>query len=366
MAEDLEWYARMREITPVAPGEQSGVWDLFGYGDVRTALSDHATFSSARAMGGGGGNVLGESLIATDPPRHRQLRGVVDRAFTPRAVQALGPRIAELTEGLLDEFSGDELDLVEAFTTPLPVFVIAELLGVPAADRADFKRWSDAAVTGDPSGTREMAAYFGRLIAGRRASGATNGDLIGALLAAEQDGQRLTEHELLGFCVLLLIAGNETTTNLLGNTVQILSAHPEARAEILADPELWPGAIEESLRFHSPVQCMFRATTRDTTLGDQTIPAGSLIRSWIASANRDESAFPDAARFDPRRAPNRHIAFGVGVHFCLGAPLARLEAQIALPALYRRFPDLRVAVGRPIEYLPSGIIHGPATLPVNL
>ncbi len=366
MPEHLAWYEQMRRESPVAQGPRPGIWDVFGYADVRTALSDHAVFSSARAMGGGAGSILGESLIATDPPRHRQLRSLVDRAFTPRAVQALGPRIAALAEALLDGFSGSALDLVQAYAIPLPVLVIAELLGVPAVDRGNFKRWSDATITGDPNGTREMAAYFGRLIARRREAGTTGGDLIGALLTAEQDGRRLTEGELLGFCVLLLIAGNETTTNLLGNTVQILSAAPEVQATLVADPSLWPGAIEESLRYHSPVQSMFRATTQETTLSGQLLPAGSYVRAWLGSANRDEAVFPDAATYDPRPTPNRHIAFGVGIHFCLGAPLARLEAQVGLSALYRRFPNLRVATGQPIPYLASDVVHGPSALPVRL
>jgi len=363
MAEHLDWYAEMRAKSPVAPGDQPGLYDVFGYPEVRTALSDHAVYSSARAMGGG--SVIGDSLIATDPPRHRQLRSIVDRAFTPRAVQALGPRIAQLADELLDGFSGSELDFVEKFAIPLPVLVIAELLGVPASDRADFKRWSDAVLTGDPSGMREMIGYFQGLIAARRDAGTIEGDLLGALLAAEQDGQRLNERELLGFCVLLLVAGNETTTNLIGNTVQVLSEQPELRARLVADPALWTSAIEESLRFRSPVQCIFRATTADTQLGGQDLPAGSFLRVWIGSANRDEAIFPDATTFDPARTPNRHLAFGVGIHFCLGAPLARLEAQTALTALYRRFPDLRAIPGRQIDYLPSIVVHGPTTLPVT-
>jgi cytochrome P450 len=363
MAEHLDWYAEMRAKSPVARSDQPGLYDVFGYPEVRTALSDHAVYSSARAMGGA--SPIGDSLIATDPPRHRQLRSIIDRAFTPRAVQALGPRIAQLADELLDGFSGPELDFVETFAIPLPVLVIAELLGVPARDRADFKRWSDAVLTGDPSGMREMIGYFQGLIAARRAAGTIAGDLLGALLAAEGEGQRLTESELLGFCVLLLVAGNETTTNLIGNTVQILSEQPALRAHLVADPTLWPSAIEESLRFRSPVQCIFRATVADTQLGGQDLPAGSFLRVWIGSANRDEAIFPAAATFMPERTPNRHLAFGVGIHFCLGAPLARLEAQIALTALYRRFPELRAIPGRRIDYLPNLVVHGPTTLPVT-
>jgi cytochrome P450 len=363
MAERIEWYAQMRRTAPVAGGPD-GAWDVFSYEAVRAVLSDHATFSSARAMGGG--NVLGESLIATDPPRHRQLRALVERAFTPRAVQALAPRIQQLAADLLDRFAGPELDFVAAFAEPLPVLVIAAILGIPAEDRADFKRWSDAVVTGNPAGIREMAGYFARLIAQRRAAGTGGTDLISVLMAAEEEGQRLSERELLGFCVLLLVAGNETTTNLLANTVQILSDDPASRAALAADPALWPGAIEESLRFRSPVQSMFRATTREASIGGRAIPEGRFVRAWIASANRDEAQFGEPDRFDPRRSPNRHLAFGVGIHFCLGAPLARLEAQVALPALYQRFPDLAVIPGRPITYLASAIVHGPTSLPVRL
>lgn len=365
MAEQLNWYAQMRQTTPVYHSGD-GAWDIFGYDDVRTALSDYANFSSARGRArGGGSNVLGESLISTDPPRHRQLRSLVDKAFTPRAVQALGPRIEQITSELLDQFTGHELDFVRAFAEPLPVQVIAEILGVPLEDRRDFKRWSDAVVTGNPAGTREMAIYFKRLIDRRRTEGVTGSDMISVLMEVEQDGEHLSENELLGFCVLLLVAGNETTTNLLANSVQIFSDQPDVREELVADPTLWPGAIEEALRFHSPVQSMFRVTTHDISLSGQVIPENSFVRAWIGSANRDETKFPNPDTFDPRRNPNRHLAFGVGIHFCLGAPLARLEAQTALPELYRRFPNLRVNNDQPISYLESTIVHGPKALPVR-
>ncbi|WP_045234634.1 cytochrome P450, partial [Deinococcus pimensis] len=246
-------------------------------------------------------------------------------------VEALAPRIAELVDELLSGFRGGRGDLVHDFAEPLPVIVIAEILGIPASDRAAFKRWSDAVVTGDPSGSREMAAYFTRLIEGRR-DDPTGPDLISALLRAELGaddeaaGRRLTGQELLGFCMLLLVAGNETTTNLLSNAVQTLSEHPDTRDAAAQDPALWPATVEEVLRFRSPVQSMFRVTTTDVPMGGQVIPAGSWTVAWIGSANRDDAVFAEPDRFDPRRSPNRHLAFGHGIHFCLGAPLARLEA----------------------------------------
>lgn len=365
MSDLFGWYAQMRVNAPVS--SQSGAWNVFLYDDVKTVLSDYARFSSQRGRGRGGNepqHALADSLISTDPPRHRDLRALVERAFTPKAVQALAPRIEELVDELLAGFGSHGTDFVRDFAVPLPVTVIAEILGIPAQERASFKRWSDAVIVGDPSGSREMAAYFTRLLAQRR--GGEGDDLISALVRAEEGGQHLSAQELIGFCMLLLVAGNETTTNLLSNAVQVLSAHPGAREQLAAQPELWPGAIEEVLRFRSPVQSMFRVTAQEVELRGQRLPAGAWVVAWIGSANLDEAQFPRAAEFDLTRSPNRHLAFGQGIHFCLGAPLARLEARIALRAVYEKFPHLRVREDAELRPIESSIVHGVRELPVHL
>ena len=265
-----------------------------------------------------------------------------------------------------------EMDLVADFATPLPVTVIAQLLGIPVSDRAKFKIWSDAVVSLSAASDgmsfgramREMGAYFMQMLSQRR--GAPRADLISGLLQAQVDGQHLTDLEPLGFCALLLVAGNETTTNLHTNAVLGLDEGAHQRQQLLQDMSLLPGAIEETLRYRSPVQSMFRISTRDVQLGDQVIPAESPVVAWIGSANRDGSVFEDPDTFDLRRNAQKHLAFGFGVHFCLGAPLARLEARIALEALHRRFPHLRVIANTRLRPLDSTIVFGLRELPITL
>ncbi|GGO38654.1 cytochrome P450 [Deinococcus humi] len=359
------WYAAQRAEQPVIRDSSSGMWMVFDYDGVQRVLSDWKAFSSQRGRprGEDAASALSSSIISTDPPRHRQLRALVEQAFTPRQVRALAPRIVELVDELLVQVErAGRMDFVLDFAYPLPVIVIAEILGIPSADRDAFKRWSDAVVTGNPSGSREMAAYFGTLIEQRRH--APGEDLISGLIAAQVEGEHLNPQELLGFCILLLVAGNETTTNLLVNTVRCWQDAPDALERVRADRTLLPSTIEESLRYRSPVQSMYRVAAQDVELGGQTIPALSPVLAWIGSANRDEAQFPDAGLFDPARAPNRHLAFGHGVHFCLGAPLARLEASIALDAVLERLPNLRVAPDTVLEPIPSQIVSGVKRLPI--
>ncbi|MFP5311718.1 MAG: cytochrome P450 [Actinomycetes bacterium] len=368
-------YERMRAAAPVFHDEPSGSWHVYRYDDVQRVLSESATFSSH--MGGdtpsGPGELFAASLITTDPPRHRQLRSLVTQAFTPKAVDALAPRITALTDGLLQGIEGSgSADLIKELAYPLPVIVISELLGIPAQDRERFKRWSDVIVSQTrtvPAGgtqdatTAEMIQYFLALIDQRR--GRPGNDLVSSLLAAEIDGHKLTVPELLGFCALLLVAGNETTTNLIGNAVLCLAESPGTLERILAEPALIPRTLEEVLRFRSPVQSMYRVSTTEAVLGDQRIPAGAPIVAWIGSANRDERQFGRPAEFDIDRTPNRHLAFGHGIHFCLGAPLARLEARIVLDALLSRLPGLSLAPGAQLERMESTIVYGLKTLPVT-
>lgn len=245
----------------------------------------------------------------------------------------------------------------------MPTIVIAGLLGIPPSDRDDFRRWSEATLAFDPAGTREMMAYFEGIIEEReREPGAD--DLISLLLDARVEGERLDPRELLGFCMLLLIAGNETTTNLLSNTLLNFRDFPEELERVKADADLLPGAVEESLRYRSPVQMTARVSTAETEIGGQVIPAGEVVWPFIGSANRDEARFDDPDRFDAARSPNRHLAFGRGIHFCLGAPLARLEATIALQHLLERLPNIRVAENARLERIPSRNVSGPVSLPI--
>jgi cytochrome P450 len=370
--EPFPWYRRMREEAPVSYDAQRGSWNVFRFDDVKRVLSEYAAFSSNFSGGSGRSDQpLGSSMISTDPPRHRQLRSLVTQAFTPRAVQQLAPRIAALVDELLAGVAQrGRMDIIDDLAYPLPVIVIAELLGIPARDRAQFKEWSDAIVTGAVdtnagSGTiqQQMGRYFQQLIALRRQE--PRDDLMSGLLAAEIDGIRLSDVELLGFCVLLLIAGNETTTNLIGNAVLCFHDQPELQEQLRNDPDLLAPAIEEVLRYRSPVQSMIRFAARDVELAGERIQRGQRVVAWIGSANRDDSQFPQADQFLAMRTPNQHLAFGHGVHFCLGAPLARLEARIALTALVHRLPGLRCADDAALEPMPSTIVYGVQHLPVT-
>lgn len=360
------WYDTMRKTDPIHFYEQYGIWQAFRYDDVQRVLSDYAAFSSK--FGGPSEDPLSTSLISMDPPRHRQLRNIVTQAFTPRSVAKLSERITTIVTELLDNVAATgHMDIIDDFSYPLPVIVIAEMLGIPQEDRERFKQWSDAIVGAATSGginpQHEMGAYFLNMIALRREN--PEDDLISALLTAQIDGVHLDQRELLGFCILLLVAGNETTTNLIGNALLCFDEHPETMDQLRAEPDLLPTAIEEILRYRSPVQLMYRHAVSDVELGDHTIRAGQMIMAQIGSANRDEAQFPNADTFDIRRTPNRHIAFGHGIHFCLGAPLARLEAKIALALLLERFQDIQRVRDIPLDTTGSDIVYGVKHLPIT-
>lgn len=365
------WYRRMREEQPVAYDPRWG-WGVFRYDDVQEVLTRYVAFSS-QWMGDGppsASQPFAASMLGSDPPRQRQLRSLVAQVFTPRAIAALEPRITAIVADLLDRaLPAASLEVIGALAAPLPIIVIAELLGIPVADRARFKLWSDALVSfaGDtalsPSGAQAaIVDYFLRIIAERRR--APGEDLISRLLAAEIAGEGLSNAELLGFCALLLVAGNETTTNLIGNAMLCLAERPAAWARLRADPALLPAALEEVLRFRSPVQAMFRVARGEVDLGGQRIPAGARVTAFIGSANHDERHFADPATFDLDRQSNRHIAFGHGIHYCLGAPLARLEGRIALGALLERVATLWRAPDVALAALPSMIVYGVQELPL--
>jgi cytochrome P450 len=377
ISEDLNpfpWYRTMRESQPVYFDRQRYTWSVFKFEDVQRVLSDYAAFSS-QSRGGSQSdpnNPFAASMISADPPRHRKLRALVTQAFTPRAVERMAPRIAAIVDELLDQITpAGQMDVIQHLSYPLPVIVIAEMLGIPVSDRERFKHWSDIIVSSASTGgfaqhgnaIHEMSAYFTTMIEQCRRS--PGDDLISGLLTANIDGEHLTMPELLGFCSLLLIAGNETTTNLIGNAILCFAEQNDLWERLRAEPALLPPAIEEVLRYRSPVQSMFRIVAADTTLGGQEIPKGSQVLAWIGSANRDPDQFAEAERFVIDRAPNRHIAFGHGIHYCLGAPLARMEANIALHAMLKRFKTLELVADAKLERQPSLIVYGVRALPIT-
>jgi cytochrome P450 len=371
-------YDQMRSGSPVLHVPGPDLWMLFDYEGVKRALYDHEAFSSNVAPSRG---VSFEWLLFTDPPRHTHLRAILSKAFTPRSIANLEPRVRELSRELLGRvIHRGEMDLAADFAVPLPMMVIAEMVGTPAEDWPRLKRWADAimglgdTILGTEASSRaaseaflaandEMKDHLARLVAERRA--APRDDLLTRLVEAEVDGRRLTDDELLRFVQLLLAAGTETTTNLIDNAVLCFIEHTAELARLRAAPELLPSAIEEVLRYRSPGQSMFRVPRRDVEVHGQVIPAGKLVLAMIGSANRDPKQFADAGRFDVARDPNPHLAFGHGIHFCLGAPLSRLEARVGLGELLASTRSFELASDAPWEPRKAFHVHGPTRLPIR-
>ena len=386
-------YEALRDLGPVYD-ERHDLWLLTRHADVIHALHAPQVFSSAGGYGefmsgrAGPGDASGRAralrfddvmgsrvMIASDPPEHTLLRRVVSRPFTKRRIAEWERMARELAARLVDAAedrlrSGESIDFTKDLAIPLPVTLIAEILGIPPERMADFRRWSEALVGALAASVdlervgadlAEMSQFFAAIVVERRQD--PGDDLISAIAAATPDGEQLSEIEVVLFCILLLVAGNETTTNLLGNLQHALWNHPSEWSAVRARPELAGDAVEEGLRFCGPVQGLFRQVTEDHRLGDATLPAGAVVYVSFAAANRDEAVFDHAGTFRLERDSREHIAFGHGIHYCLGAQLARLETRVVLEELARRELEL-VPAGAPIA-VSNAVLRGYTSIPVT-
>jgi cytochrome P450 len=387
-SDPYEVYSELRDEAPVFWSEMMQVWLLTRYGDVLEALKDHRRYSSERTRStnplvlelehyrlSSGPFGTTPTMLSLDPPDHTRMRGLVSKAFTPRQVERVRPRMEDIARELLDSLEEPgHMDVVADFAVPFPIIVIAEMLGVPATDRAQFKAWSTsiAATLAGPflppevlersvRSANELADYFRGQIELRRAE--PRDDLLSALCAVEEQGELLTEDELIATCILLLLAGNETTTNLIGSGMLTLLRFPDERRRLQADFSQLPGAVEEMLRYESPAQMTSRIATEPIKLRGHRFEPGQVVLTVLAAANRDPRRFRQPDRFDIMRRPNRHLAFGQGIHYCLGAPLAVVEARIAFESLLRRMPEPQAAFETP-DWGPSFILRGLKSLPV--
>ena len=383
------FYARLRSEAPVhrvrLPDRQYA-WLIARYDDVAAALKDErlakdkvAALTTEQAAKQPWVprmfRPLERNMLDTDPPDHTRLRNLVHRAFTPRLVEQMRGRIQSLADAQLDAARGrGSMDLIRDYALPIPTTIIAEMLGVPEGDRHRFHRWSRSIVAASPSGWGMLKAipsavaflrYIRRLVASRRA--APRDDLLGSLVQAEEAGETLSEDELVAMVFLLLVAGHETTVNLVGNGMLALLRNPTQMERLRADPTLLKSAVEELLRYESPLATATERFAReDMTVCGVTIPRGSLVYAVIASANRDGGQFPEPDALDIGREPNRHLSFGLGPHYCLGAPLARLEGKVAIGTLLDRLPELRLAVtAESLRWRRGLVLRGLEALPVT-
>ena len=362
------WYRTMRESpsTAVFLDEQKGIWSVFRYEDVRAVLTDTDTFSSNFSSA----DEATGSLSTTDPPRHRVLRSLINQAFTPRTIAALAPYIESLVNELLDAvIDNGQMDVVQALSIPLPARVISYLLGVPREDHAQLHQWIQEFLVeigkgeGYPKKQTAMLDYFKQLVQQRRQH--PQDDLISQLIAVQENEERLDNQQVVSLCLLLYMAGSETTTHLISNAILCFDQQPDLMNQLQASPDLLPSAIEEVLRYHPPMHGIYRRVAKDTIFQGKEMRAGQLLIPYLASANHDETVFPQPNQFNITRSPNRHLTFSYGIHFCLGAPLARLEAAIALRILLERCRDIRRENQDVVEYTPSFAIRGPRHLPIT-
>ncbi len=364
------YYQLLRESDPVHFDARRGTWLVARHDDVSRLLRDDVRLSAVQ----GDGPSPNASMLGSDPPRHTRLRTLVSKAFTPRAVRRLQPRIHEIVDELLDEAaSNGEVDAIANFAYPLPITIIGEMLGVPSGERAFFRAAStkvalsagyahEKEVTSRAAeGREEMVRYFESLIKRRRAD--PQDDLVTACIQAEDEGDRLTHGELMAMLLILLIGGHETTVNLIGNGLLALLRNPDQLALLRHEP-VEREATEELLRYDSPSQYTGRVATQDFELHGRQVKAGQPVRMLLASANRDAEAFAEPDSVNLTRTPNPHVAFGAGIHYCLGGELARLEGQIAISTMVRRFPRLKLA-GSDLRWRPAPVFRGLESLPVT-
>jgi cytochrome P450 len=382
------FYAQLRQEAPVhriTLGDKRTAWLVTRYDDVVTVLKDDRFVKDKRSVMSRDQMAkepwipsmlkpLERNMLDTDAPEHPRLRGLVHRAFSPRLVENMRERIQRLTDELLDTIQPrGQMDLIHDYALPIPTTIIAEMLGIPIADRHKFQSWSNTIVSVVPSKLGILKAipalvlflrYIRKLVRTRRAD--PRDDLVSALVEAREAGDRLSEDELLAMVSLLLIAGHETTVNLIGNGMLALMEHPDQMNRLRDEPALIKSAVEELLRYDGPLETATeRFACEDVSMAGAAIPRGEMVFAVLASANRDERQFDHADTLDLSREPNRHVAFGQGMHFCLGAPLARLEGQIAINSLLRRIPDLRLAVPpQNLRRRPGLVLHGLKSLPV--
>lgn len=375
------WYRQMQQEQPVIYDPdytmhwgEKGLWHVFSYADVKRVLSDYDTFSS-QAMPVSDDNPLSKNLVNSDPPRHTALRKIISRSFTPRVISDLEPWIRDLSYKLLEPaLETGEIEFMNQFATPLPIKVILKLLGVPEGDVDKVLEWAKA-ITANPTAVeggmeafaraqQEQVVFFTNLIEER--SKQPQNDLISLLLAAEADGEKLSMDDLLSFCMILLLAGNETTTNLLGNSMLTFTEYPELQEQLAQNPADIPKALTEVLRYRSPVQSLFRKVKKDVVLSGQQLKKGDKLAIWFGAANHDDRVFPNPEVFDINRDNhNNHLSFGHGIHYCLGAPLAKLEAKVAFEVIFKHIKQIQVQPDVTVKRHPSAVMYRLEQLPLT-
>ncbi|MDA2781697.1 cytochrome P450 [Bacillus cereus group sp. Bc002] len=374
------WYKEMREKEPIFFNDQADMWNVFLYEDVKTVLEDKEHFSNI--MPEKKKSPFSQSILGMDPPKHTQIRSIVNRSFTPKSLREWEPRIQQITNDILNQLSNRKtFDIVRELFYPLPVIVIAEMLGVSAKDMERFKKWSDIIVSSpshdDPDylaeffhtrlqAENELGDFFEEIIQLNREKSQKDAKDIISLLVQSEAEKSISGKELVSFCKLLLVAGNETTTNLLGNALYCFIEYPNVYEQLQQDISLIPKAIEEVLRYRSPVQRITRRVKKEIQLKEQTLQVDQIISAWVGSANRDSHQFTDGDSFNIYRGRNPHLTFGHGIHFCLGAPLARLEAKIVLTELIKRYKSFSfIDENLPTPISNSSTIYGLSSFPVK-
>ncbi len=387
-ANPYPFYARLRTQDPIHWDEELGFWVLTRYADI-AAVYQHPNFSRAQGLRRGFERLpeaertiaepvyhsFSKTMFYSDPPYHTRLRGLVNTAFTPTAIEHMRPYVQKTVNTLLDAVQANgKMDVIHDFAYPLPILVIAQMLGLPAEDRVRFKKWSDDlfAILGSvphapdlmeraARSLTDLTNYITALSEARR--GDPQDDLLTGLVEAMEDGERLTQEELVANIIILLSAGHETTSNLIGNGLLALLQHPEQLQKLREQPELITSAVEEMMRYDNPVQIAYRSAAEDVEIGGKRLRKGDLVNSILAAGNRDPERFTEPDRFDITRDEGRHLGLGLGIHFCLGAPLVRLEAQVAFASMLRRFPKMDLTVEN-LEWQEHPIFRGVKSLPV--